>query len=93
MSRVSGAVRKVAASQATVEHTTVMMTFQANSRGASSRRCQTKVRASETTKDAAMAATSLQALIRHQNHRRMKTLPVPAPSAIRSFHAPAMESW
>ena len=31
--------------------------------------------------------------MRHQNQRRMKTLPVPAPIAISSFQAPAMESW
>ena len=43
--------------------------------------------------DAAMAATSLQALMRHQNHRRMKTLPVPAPSAMSSVQAPAIVSW
>ncbi len=40
-----------------------------------------------------MAASSLQALMRHQNQRRMSTLPVPAPMAIRNFQAPAMESW
>jgi hypothetical protein len=32
-------------------------------------------------------------LIRHQNQRRMNTLPVPAPMAIRKVHAPAMDSW
>ena len=40
-----------------------------------------------------MAETSLQALMRHQNHRRMKTPPVPAPTAIRKVHAPAIDSW
>ena len=40
-----------------------------------------------------MAETSLQALMRHQNQRRMKTLPVPAPTAIRSLQAPPIESW
>ncbi len=40
-----------------------------------------------------MAETSLQALMRHQNHRRMKTLPVPAPTAMRNVHAPAIDSW
>lgn len=48
---------------------------------------------SEITNEAAMAETSLQALMRHQNQRRMNTLPVPAPSAIKSFHASAIESW
>jgi hypothetical protein len=40
-----------------------------------------------------MAATSLQALMRHQNHRRIRTPPVPAPTAIRKVHAPEIDSW
>ena len=39
-----------------------------------------------------MAETSLQALMRHQNQRRISTVPVPAPVTISNFHAPAMES-
>ena len=89
----SGAVRKVAASQTTVEQATVMSTVQANSRGSSVRRPKRNCSKRDTTKDAAMAETSLQALMRHQNQRRMNTLPVPAPSAMSSFQAPAIESW
>ena len=70
-----------------------MITIHANSRGSSLRSSSPSCRTSDTTNEAAMAKTSLQALMRHQNHRRMKTLPVPAPIAIRSFQAPAIESW
>ena len=41
---------------------------------------------------AVMAAISLQALMRHQYQRRMKTSPAPAPSDSRNFHAVAMDA-
>ena len=80
-------------SQATVEQATVMITIQAKLRGSSSFMPKPNCSTSETTNEAAIADTSLQALMRHQNQRRMNTLPVPAPSAISSFQAPAIESW
>ena len=46
------------------------------------------------TKLAIIAEISLQALMRHQYQRRIRTSPVPAPSARRSSHAFSMEaSW
>ena len=44
------------------------------------------------TAAAVMAVISLQALMRHQYQRSMKTRPAPAPSASRNFQAAAMES-
>ena len=43
--------------------------------------------------DPVPALISLQALMRHQNQRKIKMLPVPAPTAIRNFQAPAIVSW
>src|SRR5215203_982809 len=40
----------------------------------------------ETTNEAIIALISLQALMRHQYHRRMRTSPVPEPSASSSVH-------
>ena len=40
-----------------------------------------------TAKDTTMALISLHALMRHQNHRRMKTSPVPAPICRRIWKA------
>ena len=41
---------------------------------------------------ALIAAISLHALMRHQNHRRMNTSPAPAPIAIRNLQADEIES-
>ena len=43
----------------------------------------------EMSSDAIIALISLQALMRHQYHRRMSTSPVPDPRARRNFHAPS----
>jgi hypothetical protein len=67
----SGRVSPVVASQATVDAATVISTSHANSRGSVLRRPKPSCRTSETTNEAAIAETSLQALMRHQNHRRM----------------------
>ncbi len=64
----------------------------AKSTGLSLSRCKAVCSVTEVTNAAAMEETSLQALIRHQYQRSMRTRPVPAPVTISSFHAPAMES-
>ncbi len=46
----------------------------------------------DTTTEAVIAEISDQALILHQNQRRIYTEPVPAPRANSNFHAPAMLS-
>ena len=45
----------------------------------------------DTTKAVIMEETSLHALMRHQNQRRIRTRPVPAPVMMRIFHAAAMD--
>src|SRR5664279_2521518 len=44
----------------------------------------------ETTIEASIDEISLQALIRHQYQRRMRTRPVPLPSASSNRHAPSI---
>src|SRR5258708_40032076 len=46
----------------------------------------------DTTAAQIIAATSLQALMRHQYQRSSSTPPVPAPVTISTFHAPPIES-
>ncbi len=65
----------------------------ASSRGSPASNLKTCWSAMLDRKLAAMAVISLQALMRHQNQRRMSTLPVPAPMAMRSFQAPSMSVW
>ena len=80
----SGAVRKVAASQAAVVIPTVMIMIQANSTGLSESSFQMAWSATLTTND--------EALTRHQYHRSSSTPPVPAPVTMSNFQAPAIES-
>src|SRR6266542_1043630 len=81
----------------TVSHTTVLTPTVISITTASARRSPsgkwplTRVIAvTETTKEVIIALISLHALIRHQYQRRMRTSPVPDPSARRNFQAPSM---
>src|ERR1041385_971573 len=71
---------------------TVVIMTSANCFGWSVLYPNTTCSATETTAAEIMAATSLQALIRHQYQRSSKTPPVPAPVTMSTFHAPPMES-
>ena len=68
-----------------------MIIIQAKSRGLSLSKPR-KCSAVETVKAEIMAETSLQALIRHQNHRSNNTSPVPAPMPSSNFQALPMDS-
>ena len=84
-------MRKVAASHTTVVAATVTIMIQAKSTGLSLSRPATVCSSTDTTNAATIAATSLQALMRHQYHRNSSTLPVPAPVTRSSFQAPAID--
>src|SRR5689334_7164232 len=78
----------------TVSHTTVltgtvirMMVASALGSPAANRPGTTLKQIDETTNEAIIALISDHALMRHQYQRRIRTSPVPAPSARRNFHA------
>src|SRR5215469_12196101 len=87
----SGLVKYVTAIQVTVVMPTVTSMIYANSLGVSLFHLNTIWRDNETTAAAAMAETSDQALILHQNHLSIRTVPVPAPVTSSSFQACAIE--
>src|SRR5215207_1653378 len=78
----------VTVNQTTVLTATVIsITYDCTSGLPAGRRDLTTARAvTDTTNEAIMALISLQALMRHQYHRRMSTRPVPEPSARSSSH-------
>ena len=79
------------ASHTAVVTATVMIIVHAKSTGMSVSRPPAVCSSTDTIKAAAIAATSLQALIRHQYQRNSSTLPVPAPVTSSSFQAPAID--
>ena len=79
-------------SQTAVVIPTVMSMVWAKPMGSSIEMPTTVFRKTEVTKAAAMAATSLHALMRHQYQRRISTVPVPAPVTMSHCQAPWMES-
>src|SRR5262245_3866118 len=87
----SGPVTNVTPSQATVVIPTVTSMMYANSLGLSLFHFKVTCRNRDTTAATAMADTSDHALILHQNHLSIRTVPVPAPVTSSSFHAWAIE--
>src|SRR5689334_19229808 len=83
----------VTLSQMMVLTPTVISIIVASEFGSPAAKCDgtTLKQIDETKNDAIIALISDHALMRDQYHRRMRTSPVPAPSARRNFHACSTE--